>query len=362
MSDMSKNIAVYLYDIYNRNVGLGEFEWQIGNELAHRADALRKQYGLVFTFIVPHKFIGCFGNDVKYMPFFPLTRLWVRHSLRRFDLCHLTHQRTKLKYMKRASMHLTTVHDINFIYEKIGLSLKKHHHKFARNISYADALSYISHFVKNDVETHFAPKCDGDVIYNGVTDLTGLHGDIRHLGIKEDGYLFHISSLMPKKNVHRIVEMMRYLPNERLVVVGNLESHYVKTISDNIAKWGLSNVTMINYVSLEDKAELFRRCKALVFPSLCEGFGLPPVEAMHFGKPVFLSRLTSLPEIGGENAFYFDDLTPNAMAEVVDDKLKCFYSDSVANAAAMRERAKMFSWSSCVDGYVKLYLKLLNLN
>src|SRR5690606_9157768 len=66
------------------------------------------------------------------------------------------------------------------------------------------------------------------------------------------------------------------------------------------------------------KAWAYANCAGFLFPSLTEGFGLPPIEAMHFGKPVFLARRTSLPEVGGDVAEYFDDFEPAAMRRVVE--------------------------------------------
>ena len=64
----------------------------------------------------------------------------------------------------------------------------------------------------------------------------------------------------------------------------------------------LPNVRVLLGIDDATKAWLLGHCEAFVFPSLAEGFGLPPLEAMYFGAPVFLSRLTSLPEIGGSQA------------------------------------------------------------
>ena len=361
MEKAQKKIAVYLFDIRNRNVGLGEFEWQLGSELARRADELEKRHGIKFTFIVPRRFIGCFGSSVRYIAFSPSSRMGlyrIRYMSHYFDICHITHQLTRLKFMRRTRVNLMTVHDINFMYEKSGIKLEKHKRKFAKALKRADVLTYISHFVKSDVEAHFSPRMEGSVIYNGVTDLTDVHGDISRFGIA-DGYLFHISSLMPKKNVHKIVEMMRYLPDERLVVVGDLSTDYISGIKAKIAEWGLTNVIMLENVSNEEKAELYRHCKAFLFPSLCEGFGLPPLEAMYLGKPVFLSTLTSLPEVGGANAYFFDNLNEENMALTVREGLADFYSHPTEAAEAVRRHAATFTWSHCADSYIQLYLKLL---
>lgn len=353
-------IAVYLYKIGNQNVGLGEFSYQLAANIAKRAAELRKKYGIEFLFIVPKEFVSHFGNDVKYYPYSntPWTNFLLRHFVK-VDVMHNTHQCSHVDYMSKAKINLTTIHDINFMYEKSGGSLERYKRRFSKSLLHSSDVAYISDFVKHDVEAHFSPRSNGKVIYNGVTDLTGVHGDFAKFNLTDGGYLFHISSLMPKKNVHKIVEMMRYMPEERLVVVGNLNSDYARRLQAQISEWGLKNVVMLNHVSNEDKAELYRHCKAFLFPSLCEGFGLPPIEAMHFGKPVFLSKLTSLPEIGGDCAYYYDNLDPEVMAAVTRSGLSDFGTDALAKAERLRERAASFSWSKCADGYIKLYVELL---
>jgi glycosyltransferase involved in cell wall biosynthesis len=90
---------------------------------------------------------------------------------------------------------------------------------------------------------------------------------------------------------------------------------------------------------------------------LAEGFGLPVIEAMYFGKPVFLAKLTSLPEIGGEEAFYFQSFDPKHMQEVLKNGLNA--SKSTSKSSALKRRAEKFSWKSTAKEYLKLYKNIL---
>ena len=78
---------------------------------------------------------------------------------------------------------------------------------------------------------------------------------------------------------------------------------------------------------------------------------------MQFGKPVFLSRLTSLPEVGGDAAFYFDDWAPGAMRRVVEAGLR--RAADPGHADTMRAQAARFDWVALADAYLALYLRLL---
>lgn len=356
-----RRIAVELYDIRDRNVGLGEFTYQLGAHLAARAAALREEHGIRFLFIVPIGYKGVFGGEVGYIEVPYRLRKIVRYLPLKVELCHLTHQFSRIKQMLFARRNLLTVHDINFIYEKTGSRLERYIRRFHRRLDRVDSLSYISRFVKEDVAAHFAPAHPGRVIYNGVADLTenaDSQTDITRWGLPE-GYLLHVSSLMPKKNAHLLVEMMAHLPDEQLVIVGNWGGNYGRQLKERIAELGLTNIRTLDPVSDAEKAALYSHCRGFLFPSQCEGFGLPPLEAMYFGKPVFLSTLTSLPEVGGPAAYYYEELDPAAMAAVTRRGLETFYADEHRAAEAVRSWARRFNWEQCADEYINCYLDIL---
>ena len=96
----------------------------------------------------------------------------------------------------------------------------------------------------------------------------------------------------------------------------------------------------------------------LLFPSLFEGFGLPIIEAMSFGKPVFSSTKTSLKEIGGNCAFFWDNFTPEHMQEVINKNLDTFYKNP--NLAKQNiDYAMSFSYGRHIKTYWQIYLQLL---
>ncbi len=359
----TKRIAVELYSAKDRNVGLGEFNFHLGKELAQRAPRLKELYGIEFTFIVSSNMKGAFGDDVHYVALggFPKRQLLPFYP-RRFDLYHSTHQYTRVKNLRLARNSLLTVHDINFIYERQGSKLRSSSRKFARRLRLADHLSFISQFARDDVKRHFPYTHPDTIIYNGVSDPRVSPEKKPDQKPIPSRFLLHLSSLQPKKNPHLLVEMMASLPEEHLVIVGNWNTDYGRGIMRRIETLGLSNVTALQHVSADEKAWLFRHCRAFLFPSLCEGFGLPPVEAMYCGKPVFLSTLTSLPEIGGPEAYYWSELEPKRMSEVVRTGLATFYNDEQTHSFKTTKWASQFNWTKCADEYVAYYLRILRLN
>ncbi len=115
-----------------------------------------------------------------------------------------------------------------------------------------------------------------------------------------------------------LVPFLRALGGGRsLVVAGSAASPYAQEILRLARAEGVAErVLLPGNVTDAEKYWLLANAEAFVFPSLAEGFGLPVVEAMSLGKPVFLSTRTSLPETGGPEAFYWPDFDPRAMAEV----------------------------------------------
>ena len=108
-----------------------------------------------------------------------------------------------------------------------------------------------------------------------------------------------------------------------------------------------------------EKASLLRHCRALLQPSIAEGFGLPVVEAMALGKPVFLRPATSLPEVGGEVAYYFDEVSPEAIAKAIIDGLSA-YDIEPSQAEALRARARLFDYRRMAQGYLQFYHEILS--
>jgi glycosyltransferase involved in cell wall biosynthesis len=103
---------------------------------------------------------------------------------------------------------------------------------------------------------------------------------------------------------------------------------------------------------------LLENMLAFVFPSISEGFGLPVIEAMHFGKPVILATLTSLPEIGSDAAYYFPSFDPDDMQAVFYNSLQ-HYSVNKTQEQKIKNRSADFSWGKAAQQYAAIYKQLL---
>ncbi|MDE6491272.1 MAG: glycosyltransferase family 4 protein, partial [Muribaculaceae bacterium] len=329
----------------------------LGRGLARRAPQLKRDHDIVFRFVVPKDYAGCFGSDVEYMEMATIQRHFTRWNREwQSDIFHTPTQFCAFKSMPRAGHRLMTIHDINFVYTKSGIRLKRAHARLQRRLRKADSLVYITDFARADVNRHFTVDQPSTVVYNGITDPIAdpvVSEEFR--SALPDGYLLHLSNLQVNKNVDLLVDMMELMPDRHLVIAGNWSRR-----PELKARVGaMPNITALDRVSEDEKWWLYRNCRAFLFPSACEGFGMPPIEAMKSGKPVFLSTLTSLPEVGGKDAFYWPQLTPEAMTEVLDRSLAAAAADP-GLPSRLKAHASQFTWDACTDAYIDLYLRILD--
>lgn len=119
--------------------------------------------------------------------------------------------------------------------------------------------------------------------------------------LKKNEYFFMLGSLSPNKNLEWIYEVAEKNPNEVFAVAGNIVSY-----GDNYKNRNIKNVVLLGFVSDEEVKALMKNCKAFIFPSKFEGFGIPPLEALSVGAKIIVSNASCLPEIYGKSAVYID--------------------------------------------------------
>lgn len=350
-----KHILIDLEKLKNRNVGLGEVAYRYAEALSQKA-SLIKALGLHIHLLVPPEFTGYWGDAFSYLK----TGFFHRHfpsSLPEFDLWHSLHQTSGYVPPHHTKKVLLTIHDLNLLQEKKGWKAAKYKRLIQTNVNRATHISTISQFSAKEIMSHLDLQDKKlRIIHNGAENP--LNGP----AVKPDiplpsAFLFHISSLTAKKNVHTLIEMMKQLPSQHLVVAGDWKNDYAIEMKKRIHALALSNITCIHLPTNEEKNWLYRNCTAFLFPSLFEGFGLPVIEAFYSGKPVFSSNRTSLREIGANMAVYWEHFDPAYMASVVQKNMPLITSN-----AMQKERityASQFNWSNAADEYLRLYVEML---
>jgi glycosyltransferase involved in cell wall biosynthesis len=216
----------------------------------------------------------------------------------------------------------------------------------------------ISNFVAKDVVEHYPQAANKlSVIYNGADKLS-LPENHTPAYKPARKFLFTIGSLAAKKNFHVLPALLNNNDYE-LIIAGKITG-YQEKILEEAAKYNCANRVIIpGLISDEDKAWYYKNCEAFIFPSIAEGFGLPVIEAMHFGKPVFLSKYTSLPEVGGDAAWYFDSFEPESMQATFSKGLEEYATND--RSAAIIKHAEKFDWKKTAQQYLDLYAECLGM-
>ncbi len=247
-----------------------------------------------------------------------------------------------------------TVHDLNYVYKPNRFSVWRDHRRARALMRRSDYLVAISEYTASDLRRHLHWTGPLEVIHNGARNLTGVAPrPLPGFESPTRPFLFHLSRMSRSKNPQAILGLAAAWPEMDFLFCGP-PTDDARALE---ATTHLPNVHFRFAISDAQKAWAFGHCAGFLFPSLTEGFGLPPIEAMQFGKPVFLSRLTSLPEVGGDAAYYFDDWDPAAMRRVVDAGL-ARGADPV-RVAEVKAHAARFDWAQAADRYLALYLRLL---
>ncbi len=350
---MTPKLLITLDSMRFENTGLHTFGHKLTSELA------RQGHGSVdlsaYTYPPQHGFLGEQASYVRHRRY----HRWLFPRKREFDLVHFADQYCRFGPDRVRAGTVMTVHDLNQVHEQPAGSpkLRRHLRRMARKIAGVDRVVAISEFVKADI-LRFFPEAEDkiSVIYNGTSPSHAPEG--HQPGFMPRGrFMFAVGMVCPKKNFHVLVPLLR--SNDlTLVVAGVVKESYKEKIMQEAARFGVAErVAVTGPVSQFDKDWYYAHCEAFLFPSLAEGFGLPVLEAMHHGRPVFLSRYTSLPEIGGDAAFYFDSFEPDHMGEILKTGMACFARENGAERA--RAHACRFSWEQAGAAYLDLYQQVL---
>jgi len=338
--------------------GLGEFAEQLCKRFARVAPALRARHGLHLYFHLHPGLFGRYGDEVQYLR----ADRWQRYLSTPGPPCALWHRLDHfngLRPTRGTGVRSVTIHDLNFIYAKSGMSFRRGDRRVRHALARNDHVVTISRYVRDDITQRYAVKRPIEVIHNGARSLVETCGRTPVAEVQGRRFLFHLSRMSPSKNASAIVELARAWPEMEFVLAGPERSDSIK-LRESLAEAPLANLRVMLNISDEQKAWLYEHCAGFLFPSLTEGFGLPPIEAMHFGRPVFVSDRTCLPEIGGEAAHYVTRFDPASMRAVIEPAIEP--TAAAARADLVRRHAAQFDWDRAANAYLTLFGRWLGLD
>lgn len=262
------------------------------------------------------------GNDVFHVPFAVNLPIPPRTMPTVQTLCDVQHRDLPHLFSRVERLYRS------FFYERAA---KK-----------ADAIVTISHFAKQKIVEHLGISPEKVFTAHLAVDVDQF---VPNLGTRDD-FIFYPARGWAHKNHAKLFDAMRLLKTERpelrLVLTGGGLEH-LTDVPGNVDVKGL--------VPFAELLDLYRRAKCLVFPSLYEGFGLPPLEAMASGCPVAASTAGSLPEVCGDAAIMFDPHSPRAIADAI--------TEAIARTAELQtkglEQVQQFTWEKCANSHEDAY-------
>lgn len=351
------NIFLESHNIKNLHFGFGQFNYHLIKSLS-KLDFGHLNLTLHASNL--HTLKQEFSDTFNYKKYYSLRRYPFFRIRKKYDLWHSLNQNITIEPYYNIP-YLLTVHNTSHIKNPENYKSEKNHIKFQEKLMRSDAITYISEFAKASTHRFFdVPNVPEFVIYNGnpIPNITLKEDDLPLIKSKKP-FLFTIGEITERKNFESLIPLIHLLKDYNLIIAGRNNTKAAESIRASINKYNLNDrVLLVGKISETDKQYYYKNCEAFVFPSLREGFGLPVIEAMKFEKPVFASNNTSLPEIGGDLAFYWNNYDPEYMLNVFENGMNKFQNQKEDYKLKMKERASSFNWDTAAKQYLNVYKTL----
>lgn len=289
-------------------------------------------------------------------------KLWLFLNKLRADLVHFTMPQQPVFYRGN---HITTVHDLTLLKVFPG-----NRNKLVYKLKQA-AGTFIFKRIANTSKQIITPSQSTKNEYLALTKIRPEKITVTlesadpvtvtpspYSALVDKSYIMYVGQQSNYKNLRRLMQAHQALltthPQLRLVLVGKL-GNYGKQTKAWAEQQNFKNIVLTGYIDSDSQlAWLYQNCQAYVFPSLMEGFGLPGLEAMANGAPVVSSNTTSLPEVHGDAAHYFDpedvqDITRAISDVITDPKLR---SELIRRGT---KQLKKFSWQRMAEQTLEIY-------
>ena len=309
-------------------------------------------------YYLPRKDFGIFGKDQQYVEHRSFDKFYMPGT-GRYDLWHVTTQLSWYRPFNKRTKVVYTLYDFSYLIED-AQNVKRNQRllkETQQRIDRADYITGISQFAIDEAARHLdlGNKPTKAIPLGCTIDEFPSFDSPKYRPSKP--FLFTIGLVQPRKNFHVLPPLL--LDNDLELVIAGLNNYeYGKEVVAAAEKFGVADrVKLIGPASEEEKYWYYKNCEAFLFPSYAEGFGLPVIEAMYHGKPVFISDRTSLPEVGGDAAYYFRSFDPDQMREAFRMGMQDYAQNRPASK--IKAQAMRFNWNNTAAAYMDVYAGLL---
>ncbi len=290
----------------------------------------------------------------------------------KYDIYHSCYYALPSSGILDKTSRLLTIHDsIPILFPRFFT--QKDHDRYINTLNSIDRakdwITCISQHSKNDFceytgmnpERVFVTPLAAANHFYPVKDRQLINSTINKYNIPDVPYILSLCTLEPRKNLSFLIQCFSEIIADNTGLELNLVLVGVNGWKNNeIFKAAQKNpdlnkrIIFTGYVPDEDLSAIYSGATAFVYPSLYEGFGLPPLEAMQCGTPVITSNTSSLPEVVGDAGIMID---PKQEDELCHALLKVINDSQLRTTLSQKgiERAKQFSWSKCAEQTVKVY-------
>ena len=231
----------------------------------------------------------------------------------------------------------------------------------------SDRVLTVSEASKLDILRRFRVPADKiTVVYNAIDERLTLEPtdeDVERVSVRyqlKDPFALYVGNIRPHKNLERLIEAFHQLRQEsafealKLVIIGDEISKYQGLRRAVQVRKLHKHVRFLGFVPPETLSVLYKLASVFVFPSLYEGFGLPPLEAMYYGTPVVTSNVSSLPEVVGDAAMLVDPYSSESIADGMRRVLSDEHLRDFLRERGMA-RAREYSWEQSVRRIREVY-------
>lgn len=304
----------------------------------------------------------------------PLARLWREHVLiplackrERIDLLHCP--KSAIPYLSPGCPVVVTLHDlIPIMHPEWETFAARTYWRLQMPVAArrSDFIITISEYACRDItQMYSVPEDRIRVVMNGFNPRMAQHCHTDHASAVKakyglpDDYILYVGTIQPRKNIDTLIEAFAALKckheiNQKLVIAGRKGWLYDELFA-RIAELGLENdIIFTGFVPDEDLPCIYQQARLFVYLSLCEGFGIPPLEAMACGVPVIASNTSAIPEVIGDAGI---TVPPENAEQVADAILRVLRdNDLAANMSNLgKVRAAQFSWDQAARQTLAIY-------